>query len=237
MKTREKSSSCFHNVSNSYHRSSQSFSYFIQHLPIRGFCVLQENFFMATEAYGWSLLHFIDFLPEARISTQKTLLSTILKLILETWSVGMKRRRLIEQIPGKFENPVASLRTKQDRQINSPGLGNNQQLKAGLFYYRSFLPGRQPRILSVGQPLNRNGNKLQLLDIRLVFLIKHPHDTGFYHGEAGIGKTSFSQQFFHRPGFAVVIAHRHLPLDAPSGTGAGNRRRLLPPKAGWAVRE
>lgn len=145
MKTREKSSSCFHNVSNSYHRSSQSFSYFIQHLPIRGFCVLQENFFMATEAYGWSLLHFIDFLPEARISTQKTLLSTILKLILETWSVGMKRRRLIEQIPGKFENPVASLRTKQDRQINSPGLGNNQQLKAGLFYYRSFLPGRQPR--------------------------------------------------------------------------------------------
>ena len=30
----------------------RAFLDFIQHLPIRGFCVLQENFFMATEAYG-----------------------------------------------------------------------------------------------------------------------------------------------------------------------------------------
>ena len=72
--------------------------------------------------------------------------------------------------------------------------------------------------------------------MRLVFLIKHAYYAGLHHGKAGIGKTAFSQQFFHRPGLAVVIAHRHLPLDAPSGAGSGKQNAALAAK-GRLVRQ
>ena len=57
----------------------------------------------------------------------------------------------------------------------------------------------------------------------LVLLIKHPDDAGFHHGKAGIGKTALAQQFLHRPGFAVVIAHGHLSLNAPARAGPGKQ--------------